>query len=283
MGPSICASRNVARSASCSPWPRETQRRRWPGSRPAGWPTRARRWPRWRSWPRRSACRVHPSGSSATTSATSRAANRSAAWSCSRTASRVPASTGGSRSRRSPARTTSPATRRSCAVGSASPGPGEEGVEEARRWAMPDLVIVDGGKGQVSAAKAVLDELGLHDLPLAGLAKEREELFLPGRDRADPPARDVAGALPRPAPARRGPSVRHHLSPRPARTTQRPVRVRRPARRRPEAQARADEGVRFDQARARCAGRADRRGPRYRAVARGQDQGDAGGLTGRTR
>ena len=61
---------------------------------------------------------------------------------------------------------------------------GEEGVEEARRWAMPDLVIVDGGKGQVSAAKEVLDELGLHDLPLAGLAKEREELFLPGRVRA---------------------------------------------------------------------------------------------------
>ena len=61
---------------------------------------------------------------------------------------------------------------------------GEEGVEEARRWAMPDLVIVDGGKGQVSAAKTVLDELGLHDLPLAGLAKEREELFLP--DAVDP-------------------------------------------------------------------------------------------------
>src|SRR3954470_6312900 len=58
---------------------------------------------------------------------------------------------------------------------------GEEGNEEERRWAMPDLVIVDGGKGQVSAAKEVLDELGLHDLPLAGLAKEREELFLPGR------------------------------------------------------------------------------------------------------
>jgi excinuclease ABC subunit C len=61
---------------------------------------------------------------------------------------------------------------------------GEEGNEEERRWAMPDLVIVDGGKGQVTAAKAVLDELGLHDLPLAGLAKEREELFLP--DRAEP-------------------------------------------------------------------------------------------------
>jgi excinuclease ABC subunit C len=58
---------------------------------------------------------------------------------------------------------------------------GEEGSEEERRWAMPDLVIVDGGKPQVNAAKAVLDELGLHDLPVAGLAKEREELFLPGR------------------------------------------------------------------------------------------------------
>ncbi len=57
---------------------------------------------------------------------------------------------------------------------------GDEGAEEALRWAMPDLVIIDGGKGQVSAAKEVLDELGLHDLPLAGLAKEREELFLPG-------------------------------------------------------------------------------------------------------
>jgi excinuclease ABC subunit C len=58
---------------------------------------------------------------------------------------------------------------------------GDEGAEEARRWSMPDLVIVDGGRGQVSAAAEVLDELGLHDLPLAGLAKEREELFLPGR------------------------------------------------------------------------------------------------------
>jgi excinuclease ABC subunit C len=57
---------------------------------------------------------------------------------------------------------------------------GDEGAEEALRWAMPDLVIIDGGKGQVSAAKEVLDELGLHDLPLAGLAKEREELFRPG-------------------------------------------------------------------------------------------------------
>jgi excinuclease ABC subunit C len=57
--------------------------------------------------------------------------------------------------------------------------PGDEGSAEERRWAMPDLVLIDGGKPQVGAAKAVLDELGLHDLPLAGIAKEREELFLP--------------------------------------------------------------------------------------------------------
>ena len=62
--------------------------------------------------------------------------------------------------------------------------PGDEGSAEERRWAMPDLVLIDGGKPQVGAAKGVLDELGLHDMPLAGIAKEREELFLP--DHAEP-------------------------------------------------------------------------------------------------
>ena len=57
---------------------------------------------------------------------------------------------------------------------------GDDGTAEESRWRLPDLVIVDGGKGQVSAAAEVLRELGLDDLPLAGLAKEREELFLPG-------------------------------------------------------------------------------------------------------
>ncbi|HWP29981.1 MAG TPA: helix-hairpin-helix domain-containing protein [Chloroflexota bacterium] len=46
---------------------------------------------------------------------------------------------------------------------------------------VPDLVIVDGGKGQLNAALAVLEELALVAIPVVGLAKEREELFLPGR------------------------------------------------------------------------------------------------------
>jgi excinuclease ABC subunit C len=58
---------------------------------------------------------------------------------------------------------------------------GEEGNEEELRWRLPDLVVIDGGKGQLSAAKEVLDELGYHDLAVVGLAKEREEIFLPDR------------------------------------------------------------------------------------------------------
>jgi excinuclease ABC subunit C len=46
---------------------------------------------------------------------------------------------------------------------------------------LPDLIIVDGGKGQLSAACHELQRLGLHDLPIIGLAKEREEIYQPGR------------------------------------------------------------------------------------------------------
>ena len=56
----------------------------------------------------------------------------------------------------------------------------EEGVAEELRWRLPDLTVIDGGLGQVNAARGVLDELGLHDMPVIGLAKEREEVWLPG-------------------------------------------------------------------------------------------------------
>ena len=46
---------------------------------------------------------------------------------------------------------------------------------------LPDLVIVDGGKGQLSAAGEILTEVGMADQAVVGLAKENEELFLPAR------------------------------------------------------------------------------------------------------
>ncbi len=46
---------------------------------------------------------------------------------------------------------------------------------------LPDLVIVDGGKGQLSSACRELQRLGLHELPIIGLAKEFEEIYRPGR------------------------------------------------------------------------------------------------------
>ena len=51
-------------------------------------------------------------------------------------------------------------------------------------WPEPDLVILDGGKGQLAVGQQVLAETGRLDVPIVALAKEREELFLP--DRADP-------------------------------------------------------------------------------------------------
>ena len=46
--------------------------------------------------------------------------------------------------------------------------------------ALPDLIIVDGGKGQLSSACRELQRLGLHEVPIIGLAKEFEEIHRPG-------------------------------------------------------------------------------------------------------
>jgi excinuclease ABC subunit C len=43
----------------------------------------------------------------------------------------------------------------------------------------PDLILIDGGKGQVNAVHAVLESLGLGDIPLIGLAKANEEIYFP--------------------------------------------------------------------------------------------------------
>ena len=52
--------------------------------------------------------------------------------------------------------------------------------EATKENPLPDLIMVDGGKGQLSSAVAILQELGLHDIPIIGLAKRLEEVFLPG-------------------------------------------------------------------------------------------------------
>jgi excinuclease ABC subunit C len=47
----------------------------------------------------------------------------------------------------------------------------------------PDLILIDGGKGQVSAALGILESLGLGEIPLAGLAKQNEEIYLPKKSK----------------------------------------------------------------------------------------------------
>ena len=47
--------------------------------------------------------------------------------------------------------------------------------------ALPDLAVIDGGKGQLGAAREALDALGVNQIGLISLAKKEEEIFLPGR------------------------------------------------------------------------------------------------------
>ncbi|WP_030423287.1 excinuclease ABC subunit UvrC [Streptomyces sp. SCSIO 75703] len=66
-------------------------------------------------------------------------------------------------------------------------GGGPEGLKDEdgrpRRFAYPpQLVVVDGGQPQVAAAQRALDELGIDDIAVCGLAKRLEEVWLPGDD-----------------------------------------------------------------------------------------------------
>jgi excinuclease ABC subunit C len=84
----------------------------------------------------------------------------------------------------------------------------------------PDLVLIDGGKGQMSAVKRdTLEELGIEDVPLIAIAKGphhgregREVFHFPdGREKMLP---RIPRAVPPPAPARRSPPLRHRRPPR---------------------------------------------------------------------
>jgi len=49
---------------------------------------------------------------------------------------------------------------------------------------LPDLMVIDGGKGQLGAAREALEALDQHGIQLASLAKREEEVFLPGESRS---------------------------------------------------------------------------------------------------
>ena len=60
---------------------------------------------------------------------------------------------------------------------------------EARSF--PDLVLIDGGKGQLAAACDALRELSIEHQPIIGLAKRLEEVYLPPRFYADEYSEDI--------------------------------------------------------------------------------------------
>jgi len=57
-----------------------------------------------------------------------------------------------------------------------------ENVLEEDEGKLPDLILIDGGKGQLAAAVAALEDLGLESQPVAAIAKKEEVLFVKGRE-----------------------------------------------------------------------------------------------------
>ena len=51
-------------------------------------------------------------------------------------------------------------------------------IDEEERFPKPDLIIIDGGKGQLSAIKEIFDEAGITDIELISLAEKEEEIFI---------------------------------------------------------------------------------------------------------
>jgi len=60
-------------------------------------------------------------------------------------------------------------------IAEAIAGAGDD--EEKQEWDLPDLFVVDGGRGQLAVALAAARDLGLHDLPIIALAKEKENVM----------------------------------------------------------------------------------------------------------
>ena len=121
---------------------------------------------------------------------------------------------------------------------------------DASFGALPNLIVIDGGKGQLAAGLEALEGFRERGVAVISLAKRIEEVFLPGSAHADrAPARHARAAA-APARARRGAPLRDHPSPDPPRQGDDRVDHGRPAGHRPRAQARAAQALRL--ARTRC-------------------------------
>jgi excinuclease ABC subunit C len=100
--------------------------------------------------------------------------------------------------RRTPDRSDRPTSRRAGSrtgtEAEGAPAGGEPAADPSGErddtWDLPDLFVVDGGRGQLAVAQAAAHDLGLHDLPIVALAKEREtalgealtdRVYLPGQ------------------------------------------------------------------------------------------------------
>ena len=67
------------------------------------------------------------------------------------------------------------------------------GTDEEERFPKPDLIVIDGGKGQLSAVAEIFGQLGVTDIELISIAKQQEEIFtLTSDDAVKIPARDYA-------------------------------------------------------------------------------------------
>ena len=65
---------------------------------------------------------------------------------------------------------------------------------DEKKWAKPDLIIIDGGKGQLSSVMQIVEEMNITGIDFVSLAKREEEVFLPKQSKSILLPRD-SGAL----------------------------------------------------------------------------------------
>ena len=140
----------------------------------------------------------------------------------------------------------------------------------------PGLVVVDGGPPQVAAAQRALDELGIDDIPVVGLAKRLEEVWVPGQEDPVILRRSSEGLylLQRIRDEAHRFAITHHRSRRSKSMVESLLDdVPGPRRGAPQDPAQA---LRLAQEAARGRGRRHRPGAGHRAHDRGRDQGCGG-------